>query len=68
MPDVIRAIDFLMLPLINVINLFNSDENNSTLFILLSIFATFYFAPPPFRFKGACTFKYRHIQLNFIHM
>jgi hypothetical protein len=46
--DVICAIDLLLLPLINVINFFISDENKSTLFILFSICATFYYAPQPF--------------------
>jgi hypothetical protein len=38
MPGVIRAIDLLLLPLTNVINLLINDENKSTLFIYFFIF------------------------------
>jgi hypothetical protein len=46
MPGGIRAFDLLLLPLTNVIYFLISDEKKSTLFMLFSIFATFYFAPP----------------------
>jgi hypothetical protein len=63
MPGVIRAIDLLLLPLTNVINFLISDENKSTLFMLFSIFATFYF-DPLCPLKGACTFMHRLIKFK----
>jgi hypothetical protein len=46
MLDVICAIDLLLLHLTNVIHVLISNDNTSTLFILFSICATFYFDTP----------------------
>jgi hypothetical protein len=59
MPGVIRAIDLLLLPLTNVINFFISEENKSTLVMLFSIFATFYFDPMRFK-RGVHIYAQTH--------